>query len=315
VSGVAWIKTQARVPSGQNGGPVFDPQGRVLGVMLQGAYSPTAPAGQARPIALATRLIDEARQAGPEAAYNAPLFRRAASVPGAIISRPVFAENALDNGSGDLFDYTESYPNSLTTLHYEFLVQGAAAGTVVEERWFLNGVLQDGLSSSVPWAMSQFEVVTDRLRAPAGRTLQSGTWRLELWASQQQRTAAEVYVGAVSSARPTPTAGNFQLGATAGIDGKIREPARAIAPQILATFDYANTGGVRQLKWLVFHAGGSSTSRQRSRGRAARPAPGGSVTRRAQPSEPGPGKSRSSSTARWWARTGCASSRRTESSR
>ncbi len=255
IPGVAWIKTQARVPSGQNGAPIFDPQGRVLGLMLQGAYSPPAPAGQARPIALATRLIDDARQAGPEATYVAPLFRRQSAIPGAIISRPVFAQNVLDNGSGDLFDYTESYPDSLTTLHYEFLVQGAAPGTVIDERWYLNGVLQDGLSSSVPWGLSQFEVVTDRLRAPAGRTLQSGTWRLELWANREQRTAAEVYVGAPTSNRAKPTVSEFQFGTAAGIEGKARDTARATSPQILASFKYENAGGAHQLKWVVFRDG------------------------------------------------------------
>lgn len=255
IPGVAWIKTQARVPSGQNGAPIFDTQGRVLAIMLQAAYSPTSPAGQARPIALATRLIDEARQAGPEATYTAPLFRRANSMPGAIISRPVFAQNALDNGSGDLFDYTEAYPDSLTTLHYEFLVQGAAPGTVLDERWYLNGVLQDGLSSSIPWGLSQFEVVTDRLRAPAGRTLQTGTWRLEIWANKEQRAAAEVYVGASTPTRAKPVVKDFQFGANVGVDGKARDPARANAPQVLASFAYSNAGGAHQLRWIVFRDG------------------------------------------------------------
>ncbi len=255
IPGVAWIKTQARVPSGQNGAPIYDTQGRVLGLMLQGAYSPTAPAGQARPIALATRLIDDARQAGPEAAYVAPLFRRGASVPGAIISRPVFAENALENGAGDLFDYTESYPDSLGTLYYEFVVQGASPGMLLEERWYLNGVLQDGLSSSVPWSLSNFEVVTDRLRAPTGRTLQSGTWRLEIWANKEQRAAAEVNVGASTAARTKPVVSEFALGATAGIDGKVRDPARSGAQQVIASFKYEHAGGAHQLKWIVLKDG------------------------------------------------------------
>lgn len=255
IPGVAWIKTQARVPSGQNGAPIFDAQGRVLGLMLQGAYSPTAPAGQARPIALATRLIDDARQAGPEAAYVAPLFRRGSGVPGAIISRPVFAENALENGAGDLFDYTESYPDSLGTLYYEFVVQGASPGMLLEERWYLNGVLQDGLSSSVPWNLSNFEVVTDRLRAPTGRTLQSGTWRLEIWANKEQRAAAEVHVGASTAARAKPVVSEFALGATATVDGKVRDPARSGAPQVIASFKYERAGGAHQLKWIVFKDG------------------------------------------------------------
>ncbi|MCC6237845.1 MAG: trypsin-like peptidase domain-containing protein [Dehalococcoidia bacterium] len=255
IPGVAWIKTQARVPSGQNGAPVFDQRGRVLGLMLQGSYTPTAPAGQTRPVALATRLIDEARQAGPEASYVAPLFRRPAYSPGPIISRPVFAENALEGASGDLFDYTESYPDTLSTLHYEFLVQGATPGVIIDERWYLNGVLQDGLSSSVPWAMSQFEVVTDRLRAPSGRTLQAGVWRLELWAENQQRAAAEVYVGSSTSTRSRGTVSDFQVGATANIEGKIKDSARATSNQVVFSFNYANAAGVHQLKWTVFRDG------------------------------------------------------------
>ncbi|MSP23142.1 MAG: serine protease [Dehalococcoidia bacterium] len=251
VAGVAWLKTQARVPSGQNGAPVFDPQGRLLGTMLQVAYSPVAPAGQVRPVTLATRLIDDARQAGPEAVYAAPMFRRGAFATGPVVTRPAFAENQLENGNGDLFDYTETYPDSLTTLNYEFVLQGAAPGTLVEERWFLNGVMQDGLSSSVPWAGGAFEVVTDRLKAPAGRVLQAGTWRLEVWAGREMRTAAEAHIG--SAQRRQPAATEFRFGSTSNIDGTPRDPARPTMPQILATFQYEQAGGAHRLRWIVLH--------------------------------------------------------------
>lgn len=251
VAGVAWLKTQARLPSGQNGAPVFDAQGRLLGTMLQAAYSQTAPAGQIRPVGLATRLIDDARQAGPEAAYAAPLLRRSAFSPGPVVTKPAFAENQLENGNGDLFDYTATYPDSLATLNYEFVLQGATSGMLVEERWFLNGVLQDGLSSSVPWAGGPFELVTDRLKAPAGRTLQPGTWRLEVWADRQMRAAAEAYVGTAQSR--APKVAEFRFGSTANIDGTPRDPARANSPQITASFNYENAGGVHRLRWIVFH--------------------------------------------------------------
>ena len=251
VSGVAWLKTQARLSSGQNGAPVFDTQGRMLGTMLQAAYSTVSPTGQIRPTTLATRLIDDARQAGPEAVYAAPLFRRNAFVPGPVATRPAFAENQLENGSGDLFDYTETYPGSLATLNYEFVLQGAAPGTLVEERWFLNGVMQDGLSSSVPWTGGPFAVVTDRLKAPAGRALQPGTWRLEVWADRQMRASAEANVG--SAQRRQPAATEFKFGSTSNIDGTARDPARATSPQILASFNYANASGAHRLRWIVFH--------------------------------------------------------------
>jgi hypothetical protein len=250
VSGVAWLKTQARPGSGHNGAPAFDAQGRLLGTMLQAAYSPTAPAGQIRPVGLATRLIDDARQAGPEAVYQAPLFRRAAFAAGPVSTRPAFAENALDNGNGDLFDYTETYPDSLGTLYYEFVLQGAAAGTLIEERWFLNGVLQDGLSSSVPWTGGPLEVVTDRLKAPAGRALQPGTWRLEIWANRQLRAAAEAHVGTAEVRQPAIH--EFRFGSSASIDGAAQDTPRANSQQVLMSFNYASAGGAHRLRWIVF---------------------------------------------------------------
>lgn len=254
LQGPAWVRTQARLPSGNGGGPAFDGAGNLAGVSLQLAYSINAPVGQVRPIALAQALIEDARAAGPDASYAAPLIRRPSDTGAVIVSRPAFAENALDAaGGGDLFDYTEILPEGLRTLHYEFVVQGAQPGTVLEERWFLNGVLQDGLSSSRPWTQGQFEVVTDRLSAPSERTLQPGTWRIEIWADGVIRAASEAYLGTVE--RRTPVVRDFKVGNSANVDGVAVDGGRAAAPQVLASFAFEGAGAVRSVRWIVFRDG------------------------------------------------------------
>jgi S1-C subfamily serine protease len=254
LQGPAWVRTQARLPSGNGGGPAFDGAGNLVGVSLQLGYSINAPVGQVRPIALAQGLIEDARAAGPDATYQAPMIRRPSDTGGVIVSRPAFAENALDAaGGGDLFDYTEILPEGLRTLHYEFVVQGAAPGTLIEERWFLNGVLQDGLSSSRPWTQGQFEVITDRLSAPSERTLQPGTWRIEIWADGAIRAASEAYLGAVE--RRTPVVRDFKVGNSANVDGIAADGGRAAAPQVLASFAFEGASAVRNVRWVVFRDG------------------------------------------------------------
>jgi hypothetical protein len=65
------------------------------------------------------------------------------------------------------------------------------------------------------------------------------------------RAAAEAHVG--TSQRRQPTATEFKFGSNGNVDGTPRDPARPTAPQILASFKYANAGGMHRLRWIVFH--------------------------------------------------------------
>jgi hypothetical protein len=139
-------------------------------------------------------------------------------------------------------------------LHYEFALQGVQPGSIVEERWYLNGVLQDGISSSLAWTNGTFAILSDRILAATERGLQPGVWRLEVWVDDVMRSAGGVVIGS-DPARTTPQAHAFRFGTSAQPDQRPRGTASGQADRLLAFFDYAGAAGARHVRWIVFKDG------------------------------------------------------------
>ena len=262
IEGRAWLKTDARLPWGIAGGPVFDAAGALVGVATQLAYDPAAVVGQVLPVTLATELIERARRAGPEARYGAPLQRPPfplqpqplAPADGVVVSAPAFAQNALEGAGGlDLFDYTLRFPTPPTTLYYEYAGQRIADGALVEERWYLDDVLQDALSSSYRWLFGAFSVVGDRLASAGPNGLPPGRWRLEVWVDGALRSFRAAYVAVDPPAEPG--VGAIAFGSLASVEQAVLAGPSGQAQQLLAFFDYEQAGGATRLRWIVFRDG------------------------------------------------------------
>ena len=267
VEGRAWLKTDARLPWGVTGGPAFDAAGTLVGIATQIAYDPRVVVGEVRPLVLETELFERARRAGPEARYRPPLQHPppaparmvTAAEDGITVSAPALAENAIQgNGVLDLFDYTTLFATRPPALYYEYAAQGIPDGALVEERWYLDGVLQDALSSSFTWSLGPFGVVADGLAAPSPSGIQAGIWVLEVWVEATLRSSGAVSVAVDLPAPPPgePRVGAIGFGSLASAEDKVLAPPSGEARQLLAFFDYEDAGGATQLRWIVFRDGG-----------------------------------------------------------
>ncbi|MSQ41488.1 MAG: serine protease [Dehalococcoidia bacterium] len=262
VSGRAWIKTDARLPAAIGGGPAFDVTGALIGIVTQLRYDARAVVGELRPLTLASDLIERARRAGAEARYVAPLQHSpllpgtAGGTPtdGIVIGQPAFAQNAVvDEGQLGLFDYTRLFSQPPPAIYYEYALQAVPNGTLVEERWYLQDVLQDGFSSSYNWNGGSFGLVADHLTAPNPRGMPLGVWRLEVRIGGAVRAGAAAIVGAPPSTEPRMS--GFSFASAAAPAGGQPVPASGSARQLLAFFDYRDAGGTSQMRWIVFRNG------------------------------------------------------------
>ena len=263
LTGRVWMKTDARLPSGATGGPAFDAGGDLAGLIVEPVYEAAALVGQVRPIALASELIAAARQAGPQARYLAPLFH-GDYVPGTSlqgpddgvwVSRPAFAANAIDGaGTLDLFDYSDVFSSEQQVLYYEFTVMGLADGALIEERWMLDGVVQDALSSTYTWARGGFDLVTDRVLFPAPNGIPDGRWTLEVWAGGQLRASADALVG-IRPPNPVIDPQDMSFGPSPAIQLADGVPLRGATDRIIAFFDYEDLDGLIAYRWLVYYNG------------------------------------------------------------
>ena len=257
--GTSRLKLDARLPYGATGGPAFDIGGALIGILVPEHYDINSPVTQLRPIQLADELIAAALQfptgeeflppllaVEPPAGFDAPPV-----ADGSWVSRPAFAESATSLGNQlDLLDYQRGFLSETPTLYFEFAVQGLAKDVIVEERWFLDQVLQDSLSSSYAWTSNGFTIAADQISVPATSGLPDGFWRLEIWADQALRAASTAVVG-VEPLPPEIT--NIQFGALSAEDGTILTAPVAGAEQLLMFFDYSGMELSHSIRWVVFH--------------------------------------------------------------
>lgn len=257
-SGTTKLKLDALLPYGSTGGPAFSSSGALIGVLVPEQYDVGAPVTQVRPLNLATDLIDGARGLPANVQFIAPL--RAEEPPagfdapilddGIWVSRPLFAESATTNaGVLDLYDYERGFLSGTEELFFEFAVQGAPDGAAIEERWLLNGVLQDSLSSSYTWDGGDFALVADQIGVPAAAAaLPNGRWTLEIWINEVVRARSTAIVGIDLD---PPVMFNPVFGSVAGASGVSLAGPTSGAQQILLFFEYAGMDITQGVRWVV----------------------------------------------------------------
>lgn len=259
--GTTRLKLDAQLPYGNTGGPAFDRAGSLVGVLVPERYEVNAPVAQLRPLNLVNELVEAARGLPSNITFEAPLHAAEPSAgfaaenvrDGAWVSRPLFAEDATNNGGSlDLFDYERGFVSGTQELYFEFVIQGAAAGALVEERWFLDGVLQDSLSSSYPWEGGDFALVADRISVPTANGLPDGRWRLEVWIDGTVRAVSTAIIGVEVG---PPVMSNPSFGSVAGESGVSISGPSVAAEQMLFFFDYSEMDLARGLRWVVLRDG------------------------------------------------------------
>ena len=253
----AWFTTEARLPHGNAGGPVFNSAGELVGISTQLLYSLDVPLSHVRPIVLAQELIEAARE-GNEATPTLPLMHPGGApgtaLPGVsgdiTVTEPRFALEALgEGGARALFDYGRVFPAVTPELNYEFVVQGAPDGAPVQELWYLDGVFQDALSATYNWRLGSFALVSDRLASPNPAGPPTGVWKLEIWVNGSLRAASQAYLGVQP---PSPSVSDFAFGTSLSQTYGPAEPPRVGADRVLAFFEYEGASVVERLRWVVY---------------------------------------------------------------
>ena len=254
-----WMKTAARMPSGAAGGPVFNQAGAAIGIMLQETYNPKAQVGQIRPFDRAASLIDQAQKVTEEFKQIAPLYfegtgggtTRPVGTDNVRVGKISFALSSINTPAGrDLFDYERVFKAGVTALYYEYTVEGIADGTVVEERWFLEDVKQDSVSSSMAWKSGSFGIVSDRITVPSSGGLPTGRWRVEVWIANTMRARSVAFVGPRPAS--TPAAKNFASGSLASAEGAPSAGLQSGPSQVLGFFEFTGMDGVGLIQWSAF---------------------------------------------------------------
>ena len=261
----AWLKTDARASATALGAPVFDQSGLLVGFGTQLILDANAPVSLVRPLARAIETITQAKAAAPNA-QSRPLLQFRPSISGTatvasdgvVVSRPVFAESAVEGpGFRDLFDYKTAFRPDIAELNYEFATQGIPKGALVQELWYLNGVLQDALSSSYAWDQGAFAIVSDRMTRSNARSIPNGRWTMEVWVAGTVRATSTVAVGVPepTSVASKPAVDGFRFAASAAPDQQPGARPTPTAKQLLAFFNYRQAATAKTIRWVAIRDG------------------------------------------------------------
>ena len=252
-----WLKTDVRLPYGVSGGGAFNQSGALIGILAQDRYLQTAEVGLLRPLELALPVIERAKK---ETAKYQVAIQMQTNVSGTSkpqptetmwISAPVFGANAIQSASTrDLFDYGTRFPAGRPALYYEYILEGVPANTMIEEKWFLDDVPQDSLSSSYRWDGRGFAIQGDRITATGAAGIPRGRWRIEVWAGGALRSQSTALVG-TDAREPKATGAGAASSATK--DGKPQAGLSAASTQAIVFFDFTGMEGAQTVEWLVFN--------------------------------------------------------------
>jgi S1-C subfamily serine protease len=258
------LKTDAVLPIEAVGGPAFDLAGEVVGIVTAERYLEGGAAFELRPLDLANPLVRQAQQ-NPSRRHVAAPERGSATSSAAPagatlpwVSTPRFAASSAATEAGsDLFDFRQLFPAGTEELHYEFTAVGVEPGTLVEERWYLDGELQDPLSSTYVWDHGAAALVVDGFAAETAAGLEEGTWRLEVALDGEvvSTGTTEVLPGEVPEPGRDVEIDGFVFASGVSPGQSPGASAAAGAELLVAFFDYRGMSDITSIRWLVFHRG------------------------------------------------------------
>lgn len=242
----AWIKTDASLTPGNSGGAALDARGRLVGVPTRATIDVGGSINRLRPVDLAAPLIEEARsgQTVVTGQRSRPPERPRRGQP--FLTNITFARDVT--ADGELVDIVDQFPDGTRSLVFGFDYTGMRPGMEWVDRWYVNGVLDEVLSSPrPPWDLGESGGAWARLESETA--LAPGEYRLEVWVEGRKVATAVTYVGRQPRG---PSASNIVFAAgVSEADQPLGQTAAFPAgpTQVYAFFDYEDANTVREYRW------------------------------------------------------------------
>ena len=238
------------------GGPVFNGGGELVGILIPEQYSLIAPVTQIRPLHVINKLIERTNQTSEIREGIIPLFAGSVQkeinfAKNAWICAPKFSDQAsYTDNELHLSNYSNYFPDGTENIYFEYCLQNLEQNILVEERWYLGGILQDSLSASYVWNGEPFAIISDRIGVPSTAGLPEGNWKLEIWANRILHSANDLTIGELSE---KPKSSNTQLGSTVSKNGTLIKDLSKNTKKLLLQSELSNTEMVKKFNWTVTH--------------------------------------------------------------
>ena len=184
-----WV-VNAELDYSATGGPVFNGGGELVGILIPEQYSLIAPVTQIRPLSVVKELIERTIQSSKTEHHTIPLFSGSTQkeidfTENAWVGAPKFSDQAsYTDNELYLTNYRNHFLEGTENIYFEYCLQNLGKNILIEERWYLDDILQDSLSASYVWNGEAFAIISDKIGVPSSSGLPSGNWKLEIWANR-----------------------------------------------------------------------------------------------------------------------------------
>jgi len=250
-----WV-VNAELKYSATGGPVFNGGGELVGILIPEQYSLIAPVTQIRPLSVMKELIERTIQTSKIEQHTMPLFaggiqKKINFTENAWIGTPKFSDQAsYTDNELYLTNYHNHFPSGIENIYFEYCLQNLGENILVEERWYLDDILQDSLSASYVWNGKTFAIISDKIGVPSSSGLPSGNWKLEIWANRILHSQNSLTIGELSE---KPKSNNAKLGSIISKDGILIQGNDGTPIQILLQSQLSKMEMAKKISWIVTH--------------------------------------------------------------
>ena len=250
-----WV-TNAELDYSATGGAVFNGGGELVGILIPEQYSLIAPVTQIRPLSVVKELLKRTVENSKIENRPTPLFtggiqKEINFTDNAWIGPPKFSDQAnYTDNELYLTNYRNYFLDGTENIYFEYCLQNLDENTLIEERWYLDEILQDSLSASYVWSGETFAIISDRIGVPSSSGLPSGNWKLEIWANRILQSTNSLTIGKFSE---NPRSNNTKLGSALSKTGTLIEGISENPKQILLQSELSEMGMAKNFSWIVTH--------------------------------------------------------------
>ena len=205
-----WFSINENLPNKYYGSPTYNKQGEFIGFVDSLSYNIDFPLSLITSFYLSDEALNEIKEnlAQSTTIVNNPFDFLEKNTENILISNPVYSANKLnENGGIVLYDYDFQFNEKIYELYYQYASQGLKRGDTIEEKWYLDNILQENLTSTYKWN-SDFSFFTNALRFSFPLGMPEGFWQTEIYVNNQLKAKNEFYI---QMAIPKINYDNFEI--------------------------------------------------------------------------------------------------------
>ncbi len=191
-----WISINKNLPNSYYGSPAYNMQGQFIGFIDSLSYNEDFSLSLISSFHISDQSLNEIKENVLQRAtiVNNQFDFLEKNTNNVLISNPVYSANKLnENGRIILYDYDFQFDKKIYELYYQYATQGLKNGDVIEEKWYLNNIIQENLTSTYKWK-NENAFFTNVLRFSFPLGMPEGFWQTEIYVNEQLKAKSGFYV-------------------------------------------------------------------------------------------------------------------------